>query len=390
MLRLRSKLPNLATTIFSKMSALAQQHQAINLSQGFPNFDTDARLRNLCSHYIDKGFNQYAPMTGLPQLTQVLSQKIERCYGNNFDAAEEITITAGATQAIYTAITALVHSGDEVIIIEPAYDCYRPAIELCGATPVAYNLEAATDWRIDWAKMARLVSPCTSMIIINTPHNPTASVWREEDIIALQNLVENTDIIVLSDEVYEHLSLDGRAHYSVLRYENLRRRSLATFSFGKTLHATGWKIGYIVGDAALMREFRKVHQFNVFSVNTPLQYAIADYLAEPKVYEDLPQFFQQKRDYFRGLVDGKTPFRWLDCEGTYFQIADYSAIAPEMSDTDFAVWLTKEIGVAVIPLSVFYTQAPEKQRLVRFCFAKTEETLAAAAAKLARIGRMLF
>lgn len=385
MLRLRSKLPNLATTIFSKMSALAQQHQAINLSQGFPNFDTDVRLRNLCSHYIDKGFNQYAPMTGLPQLTQVLSQKIEKCYGNVFDSAAEITITAGATQAIYTAITALVHSGDEVIIIEPAYDCYRPAIELCGATAVAYNLEAATDWRIDWAKMAQLVSLRTRMIIINTPHNPTASVWREEDMEALQKLVADTDIIVLSDEVYEHLSLDGRPHYSVLRYANLRHRCLATFSFGKTLHATGWKIGYIVGDAALMHEFRKVHQFNVFSVNTPLQYAIADYLAEPKVYEDLPQFFEQKRDYFRGLVEGKTPFRWLDCEGTYFQIADYSAIAPQMSDTDFAIWLTKEIGVAVIPLSVFYTQAPEKQRLVRFCFAKTEETLAAAAAKLARI-----
>jgi methionine aminotransferase len=382
--RLRTKLPNLATTIFTKMSALSAQYNAINLSQGFPNFDCDAHLQQLCCDYIQKGFNQYAPMAGLLALRQVLSQKIARLYGQEYDKEAEITITSGATQAIYTAITALVHSGDEVIIIEPAYDCYRPAIELCGATVVPYSLRAEQAWRIDWAAFGQLISSKTSMIIINTPHNPTGSVWGATDMEQLQTLVENTDIIILSDEVYEHLTFDNRRHYSILGYPALRQRSLATFSFGKTLHATGWKLGYIVGDAALMAEFRKVHQFNVFSANTPLQYAIADYLQNPTTYEQLPQFFEQKRDTFLTLLADKTPLRWLPCEGTYFQVADYSAISKDV-DTDFAVWLTQHIGVAVIPLSVFYSAPPQEQKLIRICFAKTDDTLKAAAERLAKL-----
>jgi methionine transaminase len=381
---IRSKLPNIGTNIFSRMSALAAQHQAVNLAQGFPNYETDPHLQALCDKYIRKGFNQYAPMSGVPVLNQRIVQKVEKLYHTAYSADTEICITAGATQAIFTAITALVQAGDEVIIIEPAYDCYQPAIELCGAKTVTYALSGDNNWGIDWADLAKLINPRTRMLIINSPHNPTGKVWTSADMQALARLLEGTNVILLSDEVYEHLTLDGRKHLSVLGEPSLRERALAVFSFGKTLHATGWKLGYIVGAEALIHEFKKVHQFNVFSVNTPFQHAIAEYLENEQVYLGIPDFFQQKRDFFASLLS-QTPFRLLPCEGTYFQTVDYSQISQE-KDTDFAVWLTQKIGVAGIPISAFYTQnAPEDARLLRFCFAKTEQTLEQAAEKLARL-----
>ena len=380
MIQIRSKLPNLGTTIFSQMSALALQHNAINLSQGFPNFDCDIALQNLCTHYINKGFNQYAPMAGVANLRQVLSNKINNLYQSNYDFNEEITITAGATQALFTAITALVQEGDEVITIEPAYDCYQPAIALCGAKNIPYTLRAENSWRIDWAEFALLISAKTSMIIINTPHNPTGSIWSKEDFAALYALIKDSNIIVLSDEVYEHLVFDKAKHHSILSFPAFRDRALATYSFGKTLHTTGWKLGYIVGDARLMHEFRKVHQYNVFSANTPFQYAIADYLSTPAHYLSISEFFEKKRNTFLSLTQS-VPFQWLPCEGTYFQVADYSAVS-NINDVDFAIWLTKEIGVAVIPISVFYTEAIKNQNLIRICFAKTDDVLQSAAERL--------
>ncbi len=382
MLKIHSKLPNLGTTIFTQMSALAQEVGAINLSQGFPNFDCDARLQGLVAKYIAAGKNQYAPMAGVAELTQRLSQKIAKLYGQTYDARTEITITAGATQAIYTAITAFVQAGDEVVMIEPAYDCYRPAVELCGGTVRPYALRADENWRIDWQKFALLLNERTRLVIINTPNNPSASLLLDADMRALAALLKGTNILLLSDEVYEHLTFEGQPHCSALSYEELRERTLATYSFGKTLHATGWKMGYIVGAERLMQEFRKVHQFNVFCVNAPMQYAIAEYLEDENTYLTLPDFFQKKRDFFRRCVGDTLPFKWLPCAGTYFQIADYSAVSEER-DTDFAIRLTREAGVALIPLSVFYTQVPENQRLLRICFAKNEDTLSHAAAKLA-------
>ena len=383
-MQIRSKLPDLETSIFSKMSALATQHQAINLSQGFPNFETDPKLLDLCQFYLQKGYNQYAPMIGLPALTAVLSQKIANLYGQTFAPATEITLTAGATQAIFCAIAAFCQTGDEVVMVEPAYDCYAPAIQLTGAKSVSYVLKADENWRIDWAKMAALVNEKTAMIIINSPHNPTGSILKKEDLQQLEMLVKGKNILVLSDEVYEHLTFDGEMHESILKYPKLKKQSLAVFSFGKTLHATGWKIGYIVGDEALMREFRKVHQYNVFSVNTPFQHAIADYLQDENVYSGLADFVQQKRDYWLNLIKN-TQLKPLICEGTYFQNVDYSAIS-QQKDTDFAIWLTEAIGVATIPLSVFYNKenAPA-QHLIRICFAKTAATLDKAAQNLAKI-----
>lgn len=383
MIQLRSKLPNLATTIFSQMSALAAEHNAINLSQGFPNFDCDSHLQNLCTQYINKGFNQYAPMAGVANLRQILSEKIFKLTGSLYDINDEITITSGATQALFTAIMAFIQQEDEVIIIEPAYDCYKPAIELCGGKTVAYALRAENNWKIDWTQFATLISPKTAMIIINTPHNPTGSIWEKSDFEALEKLVKDTNIIILSDEVYEHLVFDNAKHHSVLSFPGLRARSLATYSFGKTLHTTGWKLGYIVGDGKLMHEFRKIHQYNVFSANTPFQYAIADYLQDENTYLSLGKFFQEKRDTFLSVAKD-VPLKWLPCQGTYFQVADYSALS-DKNDVDFSVWLTKEIGVAVIPISVFYTAPISQQKLIRICFAKTNETLEAAAQRLTRL-----
>ena len=381
-MNITSKLPNLGTTIFSVMSALANETGAINLSQGFPNYECDPKLLDLVTQYMKKGMNQYAQMPGVPVLCQQLAKKINSLYVAEFNPATEITICPGATEAIFSAIMAFVHPGEEVIVIEPAYDCYVPSIELAGGKPVPYALRAP-DWKVDWAELGKLISPKTRMIIINTPHNPLGTILDESDILALQKLVSGTDIIVLSDEVYEHLVLEkGATHCSVMRYPELRKRSLSVFSFGKTLHATGWKLGYIVGDERLMREFRKVHQFNVFSANTPMQYAIADYLEDPSVYNSLPDFFAQKRDFFLDLIKD-SPFKCRPSQGTYFQVADYSAISDE-ADTDFAIRMTKEFGVAVIPISSFYSNKLDN-KVIRFCFAKTEETLLAAAERISKI-----
>lgn len=381
-MKIRSKQPNLGTTIFSVMSALANETGAINLSQGFPNYPCDPILLDLVSKYLNKGMNQYAPMPGVPVLCQRLAEKIKSLYGSEYNPATEITICPGATEAIFSAIMAFVHPGDEVIVIEPAYDCYVPSIELAGGKAVPYALKAP-DWKVDWTELGKLVNEKTSMIIINTPHNPLGTILDDSDLQALQKLVEGTEIIVLSDEVYEHLVLEkGATHCSVMRYPSLRERSLAVFSFGKTLHATGWKLGYIVGDERLMREFRKVHQFNVFSANTPMQYAIADYLEDAAVYNSLPEFFTKKRDFFLDLIKD-SPFNCRPSQGTYFQLADYSSISAE-ADTDFAIRMTKEFGVAVIPVSAFYTNKLDN-KVIRFCFAKTDETLEAAAERILKI-----
>jgi methionine aminotransferase len=382
MIALQSKLPKVQTSIFTQMSALAQQQQAINLSQGFPNFEGDPLLYKLVHQAMQQGHNQYAPMAGLPALTERLAAKIESLYGRSLQPESEITITAGATQALFTAITSFVRAGEEVIIIEPAYDSYKPAIELCGAIAIPFALEAP-DFRIDWQKLARYVSVRTRMIILNSPHNPTATVFTEADWLALERIAHNTDILLLCDEVYEHLTYDGKGHESVLKHPRLFQRSIACFSFGKTFHNTGWKMGYCVAPAYLMKEFRKVHQFNVFSVNTPMQYALAEYLQAPEHYLQLPDFYQQKRDFFRQALQGSA-FKLLPCEGTYFQLLDYSAISQE-KDVDFAIRLTKEHGIATIPVSVFYSQPPDMQ-LLRVCFAKTEETLGQAAEKLKAVG----
>lgn len=385
-MNIQSKLPNLGTTIFSVMSALANEHQAINLSQGFPNYDCDPKLIDLVSKYMKKGMNQYAPMPGAPILNERLCQKIESLYGTAYNPKTELTVTSGATEALFSTIMAFVHEGDEVILIEPAYDSYAPAVRLSGGRVVPYALKAP-DWKVDWTAFGKLITDKTKMIIINTPHNPVGTIFEDADLKALAQLVEGTDIILLSDEVYEHMVLDGNAHQSVMRYPELRNRALAVFSFGKTLHATGWKLGYIVGDEKLMAEFRKVHQFNVFSVNTPMQYAIAEYLEDPSVYLNIANFFQQKRDNFLQLT-ANSPLKMKPSAGTYYQLADYSAISDE-KDTDFAIRMTKEFGVAVIPISVFYTD-PIHQNVIRICFAKTDETLQAAAERLSTIPSLSF
>lgn len=381
-MNIKSKLPNLGTTIFSVMSGLANQHKAINLSQGFPNFDCDEKLKNLVSHYVQNGYNQYCPMTGLPALTQRLAHKIERLYQVTYNPKTEINITSGATQAIFSTIHTFIHPGDEVIVVEPAYDCYQPSIRLAGGIVIPYQIKAP-EWKIDWEAFGKLITPKTRMIILNTPHNPSGSILTNTDFKALEKLVEGTDILILSDEVYEHMIYDGQQHCSILSYPTLRKRSLAVYSFGKTLHATGWKLGYIVADEALMYEFRKVHQFDVFCSNTPMQYAIADYLEDENTYLGLSDFFQQKRDLFLDKLKD-TPFKFTPSAGTYFQVADYSAISDE-PDTEFAKRMTIEYGVAVIPISVFYHNNLDN-KVVRFCFAKTSDVLEEAGELIQKIG----
>lgn len=373
-MHIQSKLPGVGTNIFSVMSALANEHGAINLSQGFPDFDCPTELQDRVNFYLRNEKNQYVPMAGVPLLRERLAQKMENSYGQRINPDTEITVTAGATQALFTAITAFVHPGDEVILIEPAYDSYRPAIELAGGVPVIYELQGP-DYTIDWKRFGHLVSPKTKMIIINTPHNPIGKVRNEEDMRALEQLTDGTDILVLSDEVYEHLIYDGKKHQSVLRFPALFERSLMVYSFGKTFHSTGWKMGYCVAPEPLMREFRKVHQFNVFSCNSFVQYGIADYLTNPETYQHLPAFYQQKRDFFQQQLAGAA-LKPLTSEGSYFQLYDYSTIS-DLGDKDFAKYLTTEIGVAVIPVSAFYSSGRD-EKVVRFCFAKKEETLAAA------------
>ena len=380
-MNIHSKLPSVGTNIFSIMSALANQHGAINLSQGFPDFDCPQELQNRVNFHLKNGKNQYVPMAGVPVLRERLAKKMENSYGQSINPDTEITITAGATQALFTAITAFVRSGEEVILIEPAYDSYRPAIELAGGIPIIYELQGP-DYQIDWIRFGKLISSKTKMIIINTPHNPIGKVRSEDDMRTLEELTNGTDILVLSDEVYEHLIYDGKKHQSVLRFPNLFKRSLLVFSFGKTFHSTGWKMGYCVGPEPLMREFRKVHQFNVFSCNSFVQYGIADFLEDPTTYQQLPDFYQQKRDYFQNQLFGSA-LKPLSSEGSYFQLYDYSSVS-DLPDTEFAKYLTMEIGVAAIPVSVFYSSRRD-EKVVRFCFAKKEETLAAAGKLLKEI-----
>lgn len=378
-----SRLPHVGTTVFTRMSQLAIDHGAVNLGQGFPDFACDPALVDLVTDAMRAGHNQYPPMTGLPALRVAIAAKIEATYGHRYDANSEITVTAGASQAIQSAILAVVHPGDEVIVIEPAYDCYAPAIALAGGVVVPVTMRLDGDgYRVEWEDVRAAVTPRTRMVVINTPHNPTGTILRQADLDALVAIVQNTQILVLSDEVYEHMVFDGEPHASVARHPALAERAFVVSSFGKTFHVTGWKIGYVAAPAALMAEFRKVHQYNVFCVNAPMQHAIAGYLQDPAPWRDLPAFYQAKRDLFRtGLAASR--FTLLPSDGTYFQCVRYDAIS-DMSEAEFAEWLTREIKVAAIPVSAFYSQ-PKESHVVRFCFAKKDETLQLALERLARL-----
>lgn len=378
---LTSRLPQVGTTIFSVMSALAQQHGAVNLGQGFPDFDCDPALVDTVARAMRNGHNQYPPMPGVPALRQAVADKIERLYGMRYDPDAEITITAGATQAIITAILALVHPGDEVIVLDPCYDSYEPSIVLAGARAVHVPLHAES-FRPDFAALRAALTPRTRALIVNTPHNPSASVWTPGDMNELASLLRDTDVLVIADEVYEHMVFDGVAHESVSRHPDLAARSVVVSSFGKTFHVTGWKVGHVAAPAALTAEFRKVHQFNVFTVNTPVQHGLAEYLADPAPYLGLAAFYQRKRDLFReGLAASR--LRLLPSQGTYFQCVDYSAVS-DLPEEAFCRWLTAEVGVAAIPVSAFYADRREQQ-LARFCFAKQDATLARALERLAAL-----
>ena len=378
-----SKLPNVGTTIFTVMSALASETGAVNLGQGFPDFDCDPQLVDAVSDAMRKGLNQYPPMAGVAVLREAIAQKIQTLHGHRYDAQSEITVTAGATQGILTSILCAVHAGDEVIVIEPAYDCYVPAIELAGGIPVFVQMTVGIDgYSVPWDKVAAAVTPKTRLIMVNTPHNPTGSILKKTDIDALADIVRDTDILILADEVYEHMVYDGQTHESLSRHPELAARSFINSSFGKTYHVTGWKVGFVAAPAALTAEFRKVHQFNVFTVNTPVQYGLAEYMRDPAPYLDLPAFYQRKRDLFReGLKN--TRFKLLPSEGTYFQCVDYGAIS-DLPEAEFAKWLTREIGVAAIPVSAFYN-TPKESGIVRFCYAKKDETLRLALDRLATL-----
>jgi len=378
---INSKLPQTGTSIFAMMTQLATQHNALNLSQGFPDFPVSEELIDLVNHYMKKGMNQYAPMPGVKDLRDSLSEQFKRNYGAIYDAETEITITAGATQALFTIISALVHKGDEVVIFEPAYDSYAPAIIANGGLVKHAQLQFP-DYRINWDEVTRMISSSTRMIIINSPHNPTGSILTEEDLERLERLTRGTDIIILSDEVYEHLIFDGLKHDSVCKYPQLASRSLVVGSFGKTFHTTGWKTGFILAPEKLTREVRKIHQFVVFAVNTPIQYAVAEYLKNPENYIHLGTFYQKKRDLFLEAIKG-SKFKPLSCHGTYFQLLDYSDISDE-KEMEFAEWLVKEHKLAAVPVSPFYREKVDNHAL-RFCFAKTEETLKKAGEILCKI-----
>ncbi|MDC8784433.1 pyridoxal phosphate-dependent aminotransferase [Roseateles koreensis] len=378
---LTSRLPQVGTTIFSTMSALAQQHGAVNLGQGFPDFDCDPALIEAVHTAMLAGHNQYPQMTGVPVLREAIAAKLAALYGHSYNADSEITVTAGATQAIFTAILALVHPGDEVIILEPCYDSYAPNIELAGGVVKRVPLDTQT-FRPDFNRIQAAIGPRTRAIVINTPHNPSGTVWSESEMQCLTALLRDTAVWVISDEVYEHMVFDRAAHQSVARFPELAARSVIVSSFGKTYHVTGWKVGYVAAPAPLTREFRKVHQFNVFTVNTPMQHGIARYMQSPQPYLDLPAFYQRKRDLFRAGLAG-TRLRMLPCEGSYFQCVDISEVeafaqAGRQGDQAFCEWLTTEIGVAAIPLSAFSSPAQgmlATQNIVRFCFAKQDATL---------------
>jgi methionine aminotransferase len=380
---LRSKLPAVGTTVFTRMSMLAVQHQAVNLGQGFPDFACDPKLVDVVNEAMRAGFNQYPPMPGAAPLREAIAAKISTIYGHDYDAAQEITVTAGATEALTTAILCAVQAGDEVIVIEPAYDSYVPAIVLAGGVPVRVSMRLTGEgYSVPWDELAAAVTSRTRLIVVNTPHNPTGTVMAGADIAALADIVRGTEILILSDEVYEHMVYDGARHESLCRHPELAARSFVVSSFGKTYHVTGWKVGYVAAPAALTAEFRKLHQYNVFSVNTPMQHGLAAHMADPKPYLELPAFYQRKRDLFRaGLANSR--FTLLPARGTYFQCVRYDAIsaAPE---AEFAEWLTSEIKVAAIPVSAFYGKATESG-IVRFCFAKQDATLSLALERLAAI-----
>ncbi|WP_074405536.1 methionine aminotransferase [Aquimarina megaterium] len=375
MQNINSKLPEVSTTIFTVMSQLAHKHEALNLSQGFPNFEASPELINLVTRAMQNGYNQYAPMPGSLSLREVITKKTNTLYGSHYHPETDITITSGATQAIFTIISAFIHPGDEVIIFKPAYDSYEPSIKLYGGTIVPVQL-TAPNFSVDWQEVASKITSKTKMVIINTPHNPSGSVLSKEDMLQLEKLIKNTDIILLSDEVYEHIIFDDQKHQSAALFPGLAERAFITASFGKTFHTTGWKMGYCLAPKELMTEFRKVHQFNVFSSSHPMQYALAEYLKVPEHYLSLPDFYQQKRDFFLSMITDSR-FKFIPASGTYFQVLDYSAITDE-NDVAFAERLTKEYKIASIPVSVFNLNQKD-DKVLRFCFAKTEETLKRAA-----------
>ncbi|BBB60985.1 aminotransferase [Undibacterium sp. KW1] len=378
-----SKLPEVGTTIFSVMSALAAEKKAVNLGQGFPDFSCDPALPALVAQAMTDNYNQYPPMPGMPQLREQIATKIKNIYGHAYDVNTEITVTAGATQGILTILLACVHAGDEVIVIEPAYDSYVSSIKLAGGVPVFVSMELGTNgYAIPWEKVKASITDKTRLLMLNSPHNPTGSVLSVDDIAALSDIVRDTRVLIASDEVYEHMVFDGQRHESLSRYPELAERSFIISSFGKTYHVTGWKVGYVTAPAALMAEFRKVHQYNVFTVNTPMQVGLAQYMSKPAPYLELSDFYQEKRDLFRaGLANSR--LRLLPCAGTYFQSVDYSAVS-DMTELEFARWLTTEIGVAAIPVSAFYQQGKESG-IVRFCFAKQDTTLQDALQRLQSI-----
>jgi methionine transaminase len=381
---LQSKLPNVGTTIFTVMSALALEKNAVNLGQGFPDFACDPKLVDAVTQAMQSGLNQYPSMLGVPQLREAIARKIEALHARQYNPATEITITAGATQAIITIILAIVHPGDEVIVLEPCYDSYVPNIELAGGKVVRVPLTPGT-FRPDFDKISAAINSKTRAILINSPHNPSATIWSRADMLRLQEILSPTDVLLISDEVYEHMVFDGQQHESAARYPALAARAFVVSSFGKTYHVTGWKVGTVAAPAALTAEFRKVHQFNVFTVNTPVQYGLASYMASPAPYTELPAFYQRKRDLFLNGIR-KTRLKPLHTQGSYFQCVDISALpaAQGLSEADFCKWLTTEIGVAAIPLSAFYGNGFD-QRVVRFCFAKKDETLLAALERLAKL-----
>ncbi|MFP1962916.1 pyridoxal phosphate-dependent aminotransferase [Lonsdalea quercina] len=378
----QSKLPSLGTTIFSQMSALAQKHQAINLSQGFPDFDGPSYLQERLAFHVSQGANQYAPMTGVAPLRQAIAEKTGQLYGWEPDADQEVTVTAGATEALFAAISALVRQGDEVICFDPSYDCYAPAIELAGGVVKRLALQPPA-FQVDWAQFAEVLSDKTRLVILNTPHNPSATVWQTSDFNALWQAIAEREIYVLSDEVYEHICFDPQGHASVLAHPELRQRAVAVSSFGKTFHMTGWKVGYCVAPAPISAELRKIHQYLTFAVNTPAQLAIADMLREhPEHWRQLPEFYQARRDRFVNALSASR-FELLPCQGTYFLLADYKAISTQ-DDVSFCRWMTEHVGVAAIPLSVFCAD-PFPHTLIRLCFAKQESTLDAAAERLCQL-----
>jgi len=382
-MRIPSKLPRVGTTIFTRMSQLAAEHRAVNLGQGFPDFEGPQELRDALTRAMDAGRNQYAPMAGIAPLREAIARKVSRCYGVNSDPETEITVTSGATEAIFAAIAAVVSTGDEVIVLDPCYDCYEPAIELAGGRPVHVPLRP-DGFGVDWQRVADAVTAHTRMILINSPHNPTGAVIGPGDLDALALIAERHDLLVLSDEVYEHIIFDGVAHCSVLAHPRLAARSFVISSFGKTYHCTGWKVGYCIAPAVLSTEFRKVHQYLTFCTFTPAQFALAEVLDTlPGHDQALPAFYAERRDRFRALMSGSR-FALPKVAGAYFQLADYGAISG-LGDLEFCEWMTREVGVAAIPLSSFYADPPPGQRLVRFCFAKTDATLEAAASRLCAI-----